>query len=81
MPIYLNTYLLERNVKSAREAARILHENTAIHNTNFKSFAKTNNNFNSLSNHTECYIHSKVFENKKFDLPRSFNKNLSKHLC
>ena len=54
VPIDVKTYLLERNVKNAGEAAKISYEYTVIH----KMKSKTYNNFNNSSKQG-CYIFAK----------------------
>ena len=44
MPIDIKTYLLDKNIKSAREAARISDKYYVIHEIKSQSFIKTNNN-------------------------------------
>ena len=78
MPIDLKTYLLERNIKNAREATKISDEYTVIH----KMKSKTYNNFNNSSKQAASSLQkvdNTKYEQSKNEQPRSFNQSMNKN--
>ena len=79
MPIDVKTYLLERNIKNAREAANISDEYTVI----YKMKSKTNN-FNNASKQVVSSFKKVDSINTKYDQskneqPRSFNQSMNRN--
>ena len=79
VPIDVKTYLLERNVKNAREAAKISHEYTIIHKIKSKT-----NNFNNASKQVVSSFKKFDSINTKYDQskneqPRSFNQSMNRN--
>ena len=79
VPIDVKTYLLERNVKNAREAAKISDKYTVIHKIKSKT-----NNFNNASKQVVSSFKKVDSINTKYDQskneqPRSFNQSMNRN--